>query len=207
MRPGPAVPARLKKGIAYQPEGRYVIWQQDPRSPRRASGPGRERRWPAVCPFRGGRHWLRTRQAAAAADFCQALSLWHGAALADLSYEPFAQAEIARLEDLRADVVEDRIEAELALGHHADVVGEFLGRWLPRARCVSGRRGPLMVALYRCGRQPEALAACQSGRGALVEELDIEPSPALQHVERAILSQDAWLDRAPRRTARCARPG
>ena len=72
---------------------------------------------------------------AAAADFCQALSLWHGAALADLSYEPFAQAEIARLEDLRADVVEDRIEAELALGHHADVVGELevAGRRVPAA--------------------------------------------------------------------------
>jgi YVTN family beta-propeller protein len=135
--------------------------------------------------------------AAAAADFCQALSLWHGAALADLSYEPFAQAEIARLEDLRADVVEDRIEAELALGHHADVVGEL--RSLVAACPLRERpQEQLMVALYRCGRQPEALAVYQSARGALVEELGIEPSPALQRVERAILSQDAWLDPPPR---------
>jgi YVTN family beta-propeller protein len=135
--------------------------------------------------------------AEAAAGFRQALAQWHGAALADLSYEPFAQAEIARLEDLRADVVEDRIEADLALGHHADVVGELKSL---AAACPLRERlqEQLMVALYRCGRQPEALAAYQSVRRAMVKDLGIEPSPALQRVERAILAQDAWLDPPPR---------
>ena len=134
---------------------------------------------------------------AAAAAFRQALALWRGAALADLSHEPFAQAEIARLEDLRAGVVEDRIEADLALGHHADVVGELKSLV---AACPLRERlqEQLMVALYRCGRQPEALAAYRSARRDMVEELGIEPGPALRRVERAILAQDAWLDPPPR---------
>jgi DNA-binding SARP family transcriptional activator len=129
----------------------------------------------------------------AAADFRQALALWRGSALADLSYEPFAQVEIARLEDLRAGVIEDRVEADLALGHHADVVGELKALV---AECPLRERlqRQLMVALYRCGRQPEALAAYQAARRTMVEELGIEPSPALQRVERAILAHDAWLD-------------
>ncbi len=135
--------------------------------------------------------------AEAAADFRRALALWHGAALADLSYQPFAQAEIARLEDLRADVIEDRIEADLALGRHAGVVGE-LKSLVAACPLRERRQEQLMVALYRCGRQPEALAAYQSARHAMVEELGIEPSPALQRVERAILAQDAWLDPPPR---------
>jgi peptide/nickel transport system substrate-binding protein len=132
----------------------------------------------------------------AAADFRQALALWRGSALADLSYEPFAQVEIARLEDLRAGVIEDRVEADLALGHHADVVGELKALV---AECPLRERlqRQLMVALYRCGRQPEALAAYQAARRTMVEELGIEPSPALQRVERAILAHDAWLDPPP----------
>ena len=133
----------------------------------------------------------------AAAGFRQALALWRGSALADLSDEPFARVEIARLEDLRAGVIEDRVEADLALGHHADVVGELKALV---AECPLRERlqQQLMVALYRCGRQPEALAAYQAARRTMVEELGIEPSPALQRVERAILAHDAWLDPPPR---------
>jgi YVTN family beta-propeller protein len=135
--------------------------------------------------------------AEAAADFRQALALWRGAALADVSDEPFAQPEIARLDELRADVVEDRIEADLALGHHADVVSE-LRALIAQSPLRERLHEQLMVALYRCGRQPEALAAYRSARRAMLEELGIEPSPALQRVERAILAQDAWLDPPPR---------
>jgi YVTN family beta-propeller protein len=126
-----------------------------------------------------------------------ALALWRGAPLAEVSYEPFAQAEIARLEELRAGVVEDRIEADLALGRHRDVVSELEA--LAAAYPLRERlHQHLMIALYRCGRQAEALAVYQSVRRRLVEELGIEPSPALQRVERAILEHDASLE-LPRR--------
>lgn len=105
--------------------------------------------------------------------------------------------EIARLEDLRAGVIEDRVEADLALGHHADVVGE-LKALVAECPLREQLQQQLMVALYRCGRQPEALAAYQAARRTMVEELGIEPSPALQRVERAILAHDAWLDPPPR---------
>jgi YVTN family beta-propeller protein len=143
--------------------------------------------------------------AEAAAQLRRALALWRGAALADLSDEPFAQPEIARLEDLRADVIEDRIDADLALGRHADVVGEL--RSLVAACPLRERRQEqLMVALYRCGRQPDALAAYRSARRAMVDELGIEPGPALQRAERAILEQAAWLDPPPRAAPPAAHP-
>ena len=98
----------------------------------------------------------------AAAVLGEALALWRGAPLADVSDEPFAQAEIARLEELRAGVIEDRIEADLALGRHADVVSELEA--LVAAHPLRERLyQQLMIALYRCGRQAEALAVYQIG--------------------------------------------
>jgi YVTN family beta-propeller protein len=129
----------------------------------------------------------------AAAEFRDALALWRGAPLADLSGERLAEAEIARLEELRAGVIEDRIEADLALGRHADVVIELEA--LVAAYPLRERlHQQLMITLYRCGRQAEALAAYRSARRMLVEELGIEPGPGLKRVERAILEQDVWLE-------------
>ena len=134
-----------------------------------------------------------------------ALALWRGTPLTDVDDESFAQAEIARLEELRARVIEDRIEAELALGGHADVISE-LGALVAAYPLRERLCQLLMVALYRAGRQPEALAVYQSARRVLVGELGIEPSPALQRIERAILAQDASLD-APPRAAPAPAPG
>lgn len=122
-----------------------------------------------------------------------ALVLWRGAPLADFAYEPFAQADIARLEELRIGAVEDRIEAELALGHHSEVVGELetlIGEHPLRERL----RAQLMLALYRSGRQAEALEAYQDARQALTEELGIEPGRDLRELQQAILNQDSELD-------------
>jgi ABC-type transport system substrate-binding protein/DNA-binding SARP family transcriptional activator len=129
----------------------------------------------------------------AAASLRAALQLWRGNALGDLSYEPFAQAEVARLEELRLGAAEDLIESDLALGRHTDVVSEIEA--LVAAHPLRERlRGQLMIALYRGGRQAGALEAYQAARRTLVEELGLEPSPALQRLERAILQQDASLD-------------
>jgi len=129
----------------------------------------------------------------AAAQLREALALWRGAPLADFRDEPFAQAEIDRLEGLRAEATEDRIEADLALGRHASIVTELEGliaAYPLRERLYQ----QLMIALYRCGRQAEALEVFQKARRTLVEELGLEPGPALQRVERAILQQDPGLD-------------
>jgi len=129
----------------------------------------------------------------AVAGLREALALWRGAPLADVSDEPFAQAEIARLNELRAGVVEDRIEADLALGGHEDVVSELEA--LVAAHPLRERLyQQLMIALYRCGRQAEALAVYQSARRVLTEELGIEPGLGLKRIERAILEQDVSLE-------------
>ena len=133
----------------------------------------------------------------AAADLREALRLWRGAPLADVSDEQFAQPEITRLNDLRTGIIEDRIEADLALGRHAEVVSE-LGALVAAHPLRERLYQFLMIALYRCGRQSEALTVYQSARRVLVDELGIEPSPALQRVERAVLAQDASLDPPPR---------
>jgi DNA-binding SARP family transcriptional activator/tetratricopeptide (TPR) repeat protein len=132
----------------------------------------------------------RPERAASALD--GALSLWRGAALADVAYEPFAQREIARLDDLRIAAVEHLIETKLALGAHAEVVGELetlIGEHPYRERL----RAQLMLALYRSDRQADALQAYQDTRRALVEELGIEPGEHLRELERAILAQDPGL--------------
>jgi YVTN family beta-propeller protein len=141
----------------------------------------------------------------AAADLREALALWRGEPLADISHEHFAQLEIGRLEELRACATEDRIEADIALGHHEDVVSE-LGALVAAHPLRERLYELLMIALYRCGRQAEALAVYHSARSVLVQELGIEPSPGLKRVERAILEQDASLELLPRVTSRRA-PG
>jgi DNA-binding SARP family transcriptional activator len=123
----------------------------------------------------------------------EALALWRGPALADFAYEPFAQELIGRLEELRLVALERRIEADLAVGRHADLVGELEG--LVTKHPVQERlRAHLMLALYRSGRQAEALAAYQAARRALVDELGIDPGSTLQELERSILRQDPALD-------------
>jgi DNA-binding SARP family transcriptional activator len=128
----------------------------------------------------------------AAATLERALALWRGPPLGDLAYEPFAQSEIARLDDLRLAALEQLIEAKLALGRHAEVVGELetlIGEHPYRERL----RAQQMLALYRCDRQADALQAYQDARRRLVEELGIEPGERLRELERAILAQDPAL--------------
>jgi DNA-binding SARP family transcriptional activator/tetratricopeptide (TPR) repeat protein len=134
---------------------------------------------------------------ARSAALAEALALWRGPALADFTYEPFAQRAIAALDELRLGAIEDRIDADLELGRHSRLVAEIEG--LVAANPFRERlRAQLMLALYRSGRQAEALAAFQAARVALVDELGIEPGPALRDLERAILTQDPSLDaRAP----------
>jgi DNA-binding SARP family transcriptional activator len=129
---------------------------------------------------------------AAAATLRDALALWRGPALADLAYEAFADPAVARLEELRLTALELRIEAELALGLHAQLVGEL--KELVGAHPLRERlRAQLMLALYRDGRQAEALELYQHTRDTFTEELGIEPGPALQELQRAVLRQDAAL--------------
>ena len=122
----------------------------------------------------------------------EALALWRGPVLADLSYEAFAQAEIARLEDLRVAALEQLIEAKLALGGHAEVVGQ-LETLIVEHPYRERLRAQLMLALYRSDRQADALQAYQDARRKLVEELGIEPGERLRELEGAILAQDAAL--------------
>jgi DNA-binding SARP family transcriptional activator len=131
-----------------------------------------------------------------AAKLRTALALWRGPALADFTYEPFAQTDIAVLEELRMAAIEERIDADLELGRHAELVGEL--KDLTAEQPLRERlRGQLMLALYRSGRQAEALEVYRTTRQVLVEELGIEPGPALQALEQAILRQDASLDLQP----------
>jgi DNA-binding SARP family transcriptional activator/RecA/RadA recombinase len=133
--------------------------------------------------------------ATAAARLREALALWRGPALADLAYEPFAQTHAAQLEELRFSALEQRIDADLAAGEHAQLVGELeaLAAQHPLRERL---RGQLMLALYRSGRQADALAVYQAARTTLVEELGIEPGRALRDLHQAILGQDEGLDLA-----------
>jgi peptide/nickel transport system substrate-binding protein len=141
-----------------------------------------------------GRELLAEGEAGHAADALRAaLALWRGPPLSDFASEPFAQGEIARLEELHLAALEERIEADLALARHAELVSELDA--LVREHPLRERlRAQLMLALYRSGRQADALAAYQQARRTLVEELGLEPGRRLQELEGAILSQDAELD-------------
>ena len=121
-----------------------------------------------------------------------ALALWRGPPLADLAYEPFAQREIARLDELKVAALEELIEAKLALGGHSELVGEveaLIGEHPYRERL----RAQLMLALYRSDRQADALQAYQDARRTLVDQLGIEPGERLRRLEQAILAQDPAL--------------
>jgi predicted ATPase/DNA-binding SARP family transcriptional activator len=128
-----------------------------------------------------------------------AIELWRGPPLADFTYESFAQGDVARLEELRLEGIELRVEAELALGQHVRLVGE-LEQLVLRYPFRERLRGQLMLALYRAGRQAEALDAYRAARRTLVDQLGIEPGPELQALERAILTQDEELEPTGRAT-------
>ena len=122
----------------------------------------------------------------------RALELWRGPALADFTFEPFAQAEIRRLEELRLVAQEERIEADLELGQHGDVVGELEALVSAHPLRETLRRH-LMLALYRSGRQAEALDVYQDARNRFVEELGIEPGPELKRLQSEILRHEAGI--------------
>ena len=127
----------------------------------------------------------------------EALALWRGPPLQEFALEDFARTEIARLEDLRLSVIGERIELELRLGRHGELVGE-LEALVAEHPLREQLRGQLMRALYGSGRQAEALQAYKETRRMLVEELGIEPSLPLRELEQAMLRQDAVLEpRAP----------
>ena len=141
-----------------------------------------------------GRRQLASGETAGASmTLRDALALWRGPALADLAFEPFAQSEIARLEELRLTAIESRIEADLALGHPDALVAE-LETLVAAHPYREGVRAQLMLALYRSGRQAEALETYRRARRTFSEALGIEPGPGLQQLEGAILRQDPSLE-------------
>jgi WD40 repeat protein/DNA-binding SARP family transcriptional activator len=124
----------------------------------------------------------------------EALALWRGAALTDVADEPFAGAEIRRLDELRLRAAELAIDADLAAGRHGEVIGELeaLVREEPLREQLHAQR---MLALYRCGRQADALEAYREVREILVEQIGVEPGPELRRLQEAILRQEAELER------------
>ena len=142
----------------------------------------------------------RGDHASAAATLREALGLWRGPALADVADAPLARAEVARLEEARLTALEERLDADLACGRHGELVAELdaLTRAHPLRERLWGQR---MVALYRSGRQADALRAYQDLRTVLGDELGLDPSSTLQRLEGAILRQEPELDWQPRATA------
>jgi DNA-binding SARP family transcriptional activator len=126
----------------------------------------------------------------------EALALWRGSALAEFAYDDFAQTAIRRLEELRLIALEKRIEADLALGRHREVVGELETLTSEHPLRETPVR-QLMLALYRSGRQADALAVYRASRARLLDELGLEPAPEVQALERAILKHDPGLELAP----------
>jgi ABC-type transport system substrate-binding protein/DNA-binding SARP family transcriptional activator/DNA-binding beta-propeller fold protein YncE len=147
----------------------------------------------------GRRSLERADPVQASAMLSEAESLWRGTPVADLEFEPFVRFELQRLQELRLVALEDRVEADLALGRHAALCPE-LEALIAEHPLRERLRGQLMLALYRAGRQADALATYRAGRELLVGELAIEPSRALRQLERAILQQDDALE--PSRTRR-----
>jgi DNA-binding SARP family transcriptional activator len=133
------------------------------------------------------------RVADAAGGLRAALALWRGPPLADLAGEEALQSEIGRLEELRLAALEDRIDADLALGRHAALIGE-LERLIAEHPLRERLRAQAMLALYRAGRQAEALELYRDTRRILVDELGIEPGRELRELERRVLAQDPSLD-------------
>ena len=143
---------------------------------------------------------IRARESASAAEldtaselFRQALALWRGRTLAGLELESVGRHEIEQLEELRLTALMDRIDCDLALGRHEQLIGELnrlVGEYPLRERL----RAQQMLALYRADRQAEALDAYQHARQTLVDELGIEPSEALQRLQRGVLAHDPALE-------------
>jgi DNA-binding SARP family transcriptional activator/class 3 adenylate cyclase len=198
-RPPPTAAKALQ---VYVSELRKLI-EVDPRQPRvlTSQAPGyrlsigRE----SVDVPRFERLWSAGREALVAGDAARAqqllrdaLSLWRGEPLADFRFEDAFAADIRRLEELRIACLEDRFDADLAVGEHARLIPEIEA--LVRSQPLRERlRGQLMLALYRCGRQTDALSAYQAARDQLVDEFGIDPSPPLVALERQILQQDPAL--------------
>jgi len=142
---------------------------------------------------------------AAAAGLRTALELWRGPALCDVADFAFAQADVARLEEARLAALEDRVEADLACGRHASLTGELDG--LAAAHPLRERLcGQRMTALYRCGRQADALSAYRELSTRLADELGIDPNPQLNRLHEAILRQEPGLDWHPAAAAGAAHP-
>jgi DNA-binding SARP family transcriptional activator/predicted negative regulator of RcsB-dependent stress response len=140
-----------------------------------------------------GRRALLARDPVAAADrFQEALAQWRGPALADFAFEPFAQVEAERLEELRLATLEHRLQADLELGRHRELVSELesLAAEHPLREQL---RSDLMLALYRSGRQADALEVYRATHQTLAEELGVEPTPALQALHQAVLRHDSSL--------------
>jgi predicted ATPase/DNA-binding SARP family transcriptional activator len=143
-----------------------------------------------------GREALASQDLGRAAEqLREALALWRGPPLAEFAFDSFAQGEISRLEELRLTLLEDRIDADLACGAHATLVGE-LEALVAEHPLRERLRRQLVLALYRSGRQAEALEAYRDTRAVLDEELGLEPTPALRELEHSILTHDPGL-RAP----------
>ena len=142
----------------------------------------------------------------AAAELREALELWRGPPLAELASAPFAPAEIARLEEQQLAAVEVRVEADLAAGRHAELVGE-LQQLTSQHPWRERLHAQLMLALYRSGRQADALEAYRHAREVLVEQLGIEPGAELHDLHQAILAHDPAIDAPPARQPHCRRAG
>ena len=153
-----------------------------------------------------GREALAAGEAGRAAEaLAEALALWRGMAYVEVADESWARAEAGRLAELRLSATEDRIEAELSLGRQSALVPELellVARDPTRERLA----GQLMLALYRSGRQADALAAYRAARCSLVEELGLEPGPELRRLEAAVLAHDPVLDLPPRPAPQPAAP-
>ena len=144
-----------------------------------------------------GRRRLAAGDASGAVElFAEALTLWRGSPFADIADEPFVVSTVGRLEQVRRGAIEDRIEAELVRGRHRDVVVE-LDEMVSANPLNERLRGQLMLVLYRCGRQADALRAYQALRRVLADELGIEPSPELRRLEEAVLLQKPELEWVP----------
>jgi DNA-binding SARP family transcriptional activator len=126
----------------------------------------------------------------------RALDLWRGPALSDLAFESFASSEIGRLNELRLLTIEERVDVELEGGAGGELVPE-LERLVRENPLRERLRGQLMLALYRSGRQADALQEYLTARRVLVDELGIEPGPSLQRLYRSILRQESSLERSP----------
>jgi WD40 repeat protein/DNA-binding SARP family transcriptional activator len=141
----------------------------------------------------GGRALAAGQPEHAALVLGEAMSMWRGPALEDVAYEPFAQAEIARLEEQRLAALEARVEADLAAGRHRELLAE-LQRLLATYPTRERLAGQLMRALYCCGRQAEAFEVFSATRRVLVDDIGVEPGPELRRLHEAILRQDASLE-------------